>query len=115
MKVAIRVLLQDDIDLPETAICRVEIQDVTLLDAESITVELHEAQVVRQSEHVVSSVVLDVPPEALASRDLCIHAHLSLDGDEGVQAEDYVTTQAYPLGQQDSDKFIDVELRPARG
>lgn len=112
MIVDVKVMLRHPLPLREMAVCRVEVRDVTLLDARSITVDSYKAQVSTISGQTVLEVSLDVPDSDAPSRDYNVWAHLSLTGAGQVQAEDYITTCAYPVPRGVSRAQVIVELQP---
>jgi uncharacterized lipoprotein YbaY len=112
MIVNIKVILRHQVALPEKAVCRVEVRDVTLLDACSITLGSHEAQVSKISGETVLTTLLEVPDSDTPNRDYNVWAHLSLTGEKRILANDYVTTRAYPIAQGASTADMVVELQP---
>ncbi len=112
MIVNIKVILRHELNLPEKAVCRVEVRDVTLLDARSITLSSYEAPVSRISGETVLTAPLEVPDSDTPNRDYNVWAHLSLTGAKRIQANDYVTTRAYPIAQGTSTADMVVELQP---
>ena len=114
MEVDIEVLLRHQVTIPRTAVCRVEVRDVTLLDALSRTVCSHEVCAPRMSGQTVLTVVCTVPKSETVGRDLNVWAHLSLAGKGRVEADDYITTRAYPVVCGTSRVRVVVELEPVR-
>ena len=110
MKVKVKVLLRDQLSLPETAVCRVEVRDVSLLDAPSITLCSYQRPATRISGITVVSATLEVPDRDLVGRHLNVWAHLSLTGSKRVQTGDYITMQAYPVRTTASTDSVVVEL-----
>ncbi len=97
MRIHVAILVRDRVKLLETAVCRVEVRDVTYADAPSRTVCWHEAAITRIENQTVLTMWLDVPVRDLESRQLTVWARLSLTGAKPTQAGDYVTTAAYPV------------------
>jgi hypothetical protein len=76
---------------------RVEVRDVTMLDAESITVAAVDDVVRGELGSWLTTVEVEVP-EPIAGRDLTVWAHArSSARARGVRPGDYITTRSYPL------------------
>jgi len=114
MKVKVKVLLRNQVSLPETAVCRVEVRDVSLVDAPSITVCSHQVPVKKISGITLLIEELEVPNNNIVGRNLNVWVHLSLTGSKQVQSGDYITTQAYPISATVSAVSVVVELQPVR-
>jgi len=112
MKINVTVMLQNPVSLPDTAICRVEIRDVSLLDAPSITIESFQAPVKKLSNNVVVTVQFELSRNYLVRRDLNVWAHLSITGSKQVKVGDFITMQAYPLRNIGPLVNIELELQP---
>lgn len=104
----VKVLLIDPVSLPDTARCFVEIRDVSLLDAPSISIRAHRAPVKEVSNNVLLTVQFELNREYLENRDLNVWAHLSLLGSEKVNIGDYITAQSYPLRYFDPQEDIEI-------
>jgi putative lipoprotein len=114
MKIEVKVMLRNQVLLPETAVCRVEVRDVSLLDAPSITVCSHQSPATKVSGITLLTEILEVPDNDLVGRNLNIWAHLSLTGSKRVQSGDYITMQAYPIITTVSAVSVVVELQLVR-
>ncbi len=112
MIVNVEVVLPRQVALPETAICRVEVHDVTLLDESSTTLASCEVSVAQVSEPVLRMPALEAPDSDTPSRDYSVWAHLSLAGARQIRADDYVTTCAYPIRPGTPTTHVVVELQP---
>ncbi len=112
MIVNIEVLLRHPLTLPETAICRVEVRDVTLLNERSVTIASHEASVTRIADGTVLTTALEIPDTEPPNRDYTVWVHLSLTGHRQVQAGDFVTKRAYPVKQGEAAVHVLVALEP---
>lgn len=112
VKVEIKVVLRHPVSLPETAVCRVEVRDVTLLNASAITLKSYEAPIWEISNQTVLTVDFVLPESDTIGRDLNVWAHLSLTGEKQIQAGDYIATRAYPIKSDVSEDFVVVELQP---
>ncbi len=89
MIVKVKVQLRNQVSLPETAVCRVEIRDVTLLNDTSVMVCSHQSRDMEKSGITLLSEMLEVPDDKnLVGRDLNVWAHLSLIGSKRVQSGD---------------------------
>ncbi len=111
MKVEVKVLLRNQVMLPATAMCRVEIRDVSLLDAPSITVCSHLLSVADKTGITVVTDLLEVPSNYPAGRHLNVWAHLSISGSERIQSGDFITVQAFPVKTDSPYTEIVVELQ----
>jgi len=111
MRIEVRVVLAGRAVATDTAVCRVEIRDVSLLDAPSVTVSSARLPVSTVGGPPWS-VTLEAPEDAFDGRDLTVWAHLSMAGSEGIQPGDYLTVRAYPIML--STCRITVELQPVR-
>ena len=114
MQVEITVLLRHHVTLPDTAVCRVEVRDVTYVDVSSITLAAYEARITEISNQTVLTTTLKIPDDDKSGRDLNVWAHLSLTGEKQIQDDDYVTTRAYSLETGGAKAFAIVELQPVR-
>ena len=114
MRVKVKVLLRNQVSLPDAAVCRVEVRDVSLLDAPSVTVCSHQAPATKISGITLLTEILEVPDNDLVGRHLNVWAHLSLTGSKRVQSGDYITMQAYPIRAAVSTVSVVVELQPVR-
>ncbi len=114
MKVEVKVKLRDSATLPETAVCRLEVRDVSLLDAPSVTVCAHKESVSAKTGETIVTATLDVPESDDARRDLNVWAHLSMTGEKGTRPDDYITTQSYPIRSGGSKERVSVDLQPVR-
>ena len=112
MKVQIIILLHHHVSLPKTAVCTVELRDVSLIDAPSITLCAHQAPIEKISGTTVMSVTLEVPDIQIAGRRVNVWAHLSLTGAKGIKRGDFITMQAYPINVKATSYSITVELQP---
>ena len=112
MIVNVEVILPRQLALPETAVCRVEMRDVTLLDAGSITLASCEASVAQVAGGKLHMPRLESPDSDAPNRDCSVWAHLSLTGAQQIQADDYVTTRAYPVRPGAPATHVVVELQP---
>lgn len=110
MQVDVTVLLRHERELPKTAVCRVEVRDVTYLDAPSKTVSAHEAPVAGIVDDTVLTTRLNVPNVGFGAHSLNVWAHLSMTGAKRIQVGDYVTTAAYPINLKVSTDRVIVEL-----
>lgn len=111
MQVDVRVLLLHAVNLPKPAVCRVEVRDVTYVDAPSKTVSAYQGSVARIVDGEVLRTLLEVPDAPSGTRTLNVWAHLSMTGERRVQVGDYITTAAYPIAQGvDVDQVV-VELQ----
>ncbi len=112
VRVEIKVQLRHHARLLETAVCRVEVRDVTVLDAPAITLKSYDAPVLKISEQTALTVVFVLPESNTIGRDLNVWAHLSLTGVKRIQVGDYITTRAYPIKSGVSEAIVVVELQP---
>lgn len=112
MRIEVKVLLRNQVSLPETAVCRVEVRDVSLMDTPSITVCSHQAPAKEISGITLMTAMLQAPDNAIVDRHLNVWAHLSLAGSKRVQSGDYITMQAYPVRAGVPADSIAVELQP---
>jgi len=111
MQVDVTVLLRHKVKLPKTAVCRVEVRDVTYLDAPSKTLSVKKAPVAGIVDETVLKTRLKVPSAGPGARNLNVWAHLSMTGVERIQVGDYVTTVAYPIAPGVGTDRVIVELQ----
>ncbi len=114
MVVEVSVMLGEAVDFPGTAVCRVEIQDVSLLDAPSVTLSALEEPVGGVVGKNVLTASLELTEPGAAVSRLNVWAQLSMTGSKQIQAEDYVTTQAYPVASGIASQQVTVVLQPVR-
>lgn len=97
MKVEVEVILRNQVSIPINAKCKVEIRDVSLLDAPSKTICSHQSRVTEISGVSLLNETLEFSEVDIGAHNLNVWAHLSLSGTDRIQAGDYITMQAYPL------------------
>ena len=110
MKIEVEVLLREQIPLPKTAVCRVEVRDVSLLDVSSKTINSYKASVTKICGITLLTGLLNVPDNAVVGSDLNVWAHLSLTGSKRILSGDYITMCAYPIKATVSPVRVVVEL-----
>ena len=108
--VAITVLLPYRIDLPDTARLRVEVRDVSLLDAPSVTLCSRDLTQLSVDGKVLATLELEVPAGD-EHRTLNVWAHLSLSGEEQIKKGDFLTTRAYPIKRGANSDYVTIELQ----
>ncbi|MEK7748231.1 MAG: hypothetical protein AAB300_04065 [Nitrospirota bacterium] len=99
MQIEVTVLIQGKAVFPNTAVCRVEVQDVTYLDAPSKTLSSYEGTVIGIVEKKVLTTMIEVLDQEMINLSLNVWAHLSMTGVPQINHGDYLTTVAYPLTQ----------------
>ncbi len=110
MRVEVTVLLKHRVELSKGAVCRIEVRDVTQLDAPSKTLSAYVTPVKSIAGDVVLTTHLDVVGSGALTRRLNVWARLSTTGSGRTQIGDYVTTVAYPVDPKTGDSRIVVEL-----
>lgn len=111
MRVTVAVILPSGGSFPVTARLYVEIRDVSLLDAPSITLCARESSLkTAQNGGVLATLDFNVP-EGEKRRTLNVWGHLSLSGNKKIAQGDFLTTQAYPVNQEVTHDHIAIELQ----
>lgn len=109
MRVTVRVVPAPRELPPDGAPVTVEVRDVSMADAPSITVARGDG-VVATTHDAVAVVDIEVDDELLATRrPLSVWARVGASGEPHVAGGDWITTQAYPLGA--GDDAVQVEVR----
>lgn len=107
MFVLVEVYVTGDRRPPADSILRVEVRDTSFADAPAVTLGSATGRVRGRGSWLdtVEVEVDDVP-------DGCtVFAHVDVDGDGGVSAGDYLTTQSYPVPREPGPR-LSVEVRP---
>ena len=111
MQVTITVILALKIALPATATLYVEVRDVSLLDALSITICTHVSSIEKIEEGGrVQTINFDVPAGD-KKRSLSVWGHLSMKGSKTIEKEDFLTTQSYPVNEDVPNDNITIHLQ----
>lgn len=111
MKVKVKILLPAQASFPATAVCRVELRDVSLMDAPSVTLVSYEKPAREILRKDLLACTLEVEDSAVAGRDINVWAHLSLTNIKQIQVGDFVTEQAYPVGGAGAIVSVTLELQ----
>jgi hypothetical protein len=111
MIVVIDVHSADRGDRPPTGRrVRVEVRDVTAVDAASITVAAVDDVVRGELGSWLTTVELEVPGP-VAGRDLTVWAHARTSArTRGVRPGDYITTRSYPLTEGSEEQSLTVTV-----
>ena len=111
MELAVEIVAAVGTDIPADATCRVEVRDVTLQDAPSVTLEAVTIPVGGKAPTMMVRATFNPDTSRPERRDLTVWAHLSMDGTDRVTPGDYLTTQAYPVPRDAEKAAIQVDLR----
>ena len=98
--VVVEISIEGEERPPEGAPVHVEVRDTTYVDTIAPLVAETSGAVESGLGTRLGAVQLDVPADAPS--ELTIFAHVDVDGDGGVSAGDFITTQAYPLVQSEA-------------
>lgn len=99
MLLTITVLLAIKVALPATATLYVEVRDVSLLDAPSITICTDVSTIEKIEEGGrVKTINFDVAA-GYKKRSLSVWGHLSIKGNKAIEKGDFLTTQSYPVNE----------------
>lgn len=112
MKVEVKVVLRNQVMLPEGAVCRVELRDESVADGAAVVVARYQ-EVVRQSSGIdLLSHTFLVEDSILKGRVVNVWVHLTLRGKSQVEIGDFITMQAYPISVVGEVASMVVELQP---
>lgn len=110
MKINVKAVIAGNASWSEPVQCRIEIRDVSLMDAASELVTYRETILDEASESKPCFVEFDIPDDLLNKRSLEIWGHLSMNRSERILKGDYITTVSYPLKSSDRDSTIMIKL-----
>lgn len=113
MQVTVNIARPPGLVVPDGAVCRVQIRDVSYIDAAAIVLVNTVEPIVRSDSETLARVRLEMPEgDAIRRENLNVWVHVDLSGSAKVSDEDFLTTQAYPVPQGD-DPSIRVEVKAA--
>ena len=99
------------VSIPETAKCYIEVRDVSIMDAPSVTLRSVKRPVKVASNGVVADTAFDLTDKELHKSRLDVWAHISLTGVKRIRKGDFLTVASYPINQFHKPRRMDVVLK----